>query len=52
MEIAGIKKDVSIIGRGNNLEIWDTRRFEEYTGGTDDFDDVYYNSIQPGVVRD
>ena len=52
MEIAGITKDVSIIGRGNNLEIWDTRRFEEYTGGTDDFDDVYYSSIQPGVVRD
>jgi MraZ protein len=52
MEIAGISKDVSIIGRGNNLEIWDTKRFEEYTGGTDDFDEVYYNSIQPGFVRD
>ena len=51
MEIAGIDKDVSIIGRGNNLEIWDTKRFEEYTGSSDDFDEVYYNSIQPRVAR-
>ena len=51
MEIAGIDRDVSIIGRGNNLEIWDTKRFEEYTGSSDDFDEVYYNSIQPRVVR-
>ncbi len=52
MEIAGISKDVSIIGRGNNLEIWDTKRFEEYTGSSDDFDEVYYNSIQSRVIRD
>ena len=51
MEIAGITKDVSIIGRGDNLEIWDRKRFEEYTGSGDDYDEVYYNSIQPGVDR-
>jgi len=51
MEIAGIAKDVSIIGRGDNLEIWDRKRFEEYTGSGDDYDEVYYNSIQPGVDR-
>ena len=51
MEIAGINKDVSIIGRGNNLEIWDTKRFEEYTGSSDDFDEVYY-SIQSRVIRE
>jgi MraZ protein len=51
IEIAGINKDVSIIGRGNNLEIWDRRRFEQYTGSGDDYDDVYYDSIQPGVDR-
>jgi MraZ protein len=49
IEIAGISKDVSIIGRGNNLEIWDRKRFEQYTGTGDDYDDVYYDSIQPGV---
>ena len=52
MEIAGITKDVSIIGRGNNLEIWDTKRFEEYTSSSDDFDEVYYGSIYPGIDRD
>jgi len=51
MEIAGISKDVSIIGRGNNLEIWDTKRFEEYTNSSDDFDEVYYGS-RPGVSSD
>jgi MraZ protein len=49
IEIAGISKDVSIIGRGNNLEIWDRKRFEQYTGTGDDYDNVYYDSIQPGV---
>jgi len=49
IELAGISKDVSIIGRGNNLEIWDRQRFEQYTGTGDDYDDVYYDSIQPGV---
>jgi MraZ protein len=52
MEIAGISKEVSIIGRGNNLEIWDTKQFEEYMGSSDDFDEVYYGSIHPGIVRD
>ena len=51
IEIAGINKDVSIIGRGNNLEIWDRKRFEQYTGSGDDYDDVYYDSIQPSVDR-
>jgi MraZ protein len=42
MNIAGIEKDVSIIGRGRYLEIWDTKRFEEYAGNADDYDDAYY----------
>ena len=48
MKIAGINKDVSIIGRGRYLEVWDTRRFEEYTGNGDDFDEVYYKTYQSG----
>jgi MraZ protein len=46
MRIAGISKDVSIIGRGSYLEIWDTHRFEEYTGNGEDYDEVYYKTIQ------
>ena len=52
MKIAGITKDVSIIGRGAYLEIWDTRRFEEYTGSGEDFDEVYYKTIRSGVFSD
>ena len=52
MRIAGIHKDVSIIGRGRYLEIWDTRRFEAYTGNGEDFDEVYYKTLQAGVQRD
>lgn len=48
MKIAGINKDVSIIGRGRYLEVWDTRRFEEYTGNGEDFDEVYYKTFQSG----
>lgn len=49
-KIAGIEKSVSIIGRGSYLEIWDTRRFEEYNGNGDDFDEVYYKTIGSGMV--
>jgi MraZ protein len=52
MKIAGIDKNVSIIGRGNYLEIWDTRRFEEYTGNGEDFDEVYYKTIRSGMGLD
>ncbi len=47
--IAGINKEVSIIGRGRYLEIWDTKRFEEYTGNGEDYDDVYYETIQSEI---
>jgi MraZ protein len=51
MKIAGISKDVTIIGRGSYLEIWDTHRFEEYAGSGEDYDDVYYKIIQSRAVR-
>jgi MraZ protein len=50
MKIAGINKDVSIVGRGNYLEIWDTQKFEEYIGSNEDFDKVYYDTFRPGPV--
>jgi MraZ protein len=50
MKIAGINKDVSIIGRGSYLEIWDKKSFEEYTGNGENYDDVCYQSLSPGMV--
>lgn len=49
VRIAGINKEVSIIGRGRYLEIWDTKRFEEYTGNGEDFDEVYYKAVRSGI---
>jgi MraZ protein len=43
MEIAGIEKDLCIVGRINYLEIWNTRRFEESFAG-EEYDAVYYKT--------
>lgn len=50
IKIAGITKDVSIIGRGNYLEVWDTKRFEEYTGNGEDYDEVCYQTLASGML--
>ena len=44
MEITGIKKSVTIIGRRKYIEIWDTEKFEEYMGSDDNFDDIFYKA--------
>jgi MraZ protein len=51
MRIADISKEVSIIGRGRHLEIWDTKRFEAYTGNGEDFDEIFYRTIQAGGAQ-
>ena len=50
MKIAAIDKNVTIIGRGRYLEIWDPKRFEEYTGNCENFDDVYYKTIGSKMI--
>ena len=49
MCIAGITKNVTIIGRGRHLEIWDTKRFEEYIGSGERFDEAYYEAVRTGI---
>jgi len=46
IQIAGIKKDVSIVGRGRHLEIWGSERFEDYTGNGEEFDELYYKMVK------
>jgi MraZ protein len=45
MQMAGIGKDVTLVGRRSFIEVWDTRRFETYLGGNANFDDVYYAAV-------
>ncbi len=49
LEIAGIKKNVTLIGKRGHIEIWETGRFEEYIGAGDDFDQVFFQSIETGM---
>ena len=49
IKTAGIVKDVSIIGRGRYLEIWDTGRFEKYVENGEDYDETYYKMANAGM---
>jgi MraZ protein len=49
IEIAGISKDVTLIGRRRYIEIWDRQRFEHYSGPGDDFDSAFYGAVQEGM---
>jgi MraZ protein len=51
MTIAGITKDVSLVGHENYLELWDTGRYAEYLSGDDDFDAVFFQSVQAGIIN-
>ena len=45
IEIAGISKDVTLVGEGGYIEIWDSRRHDEYLSKID-FDAVFYESVE------
>ncbi|MBN1576738.1 MAG: division/cell wall cluster transcriptional repressor MraZ [Chitinispirillaceae bacterium] len=46
MEIAGIVKEVTLIGRADFIEIWDAGRFESYQKNHGvNFDSMFYQSV-------
>ncbi len=49
IEMAGINKQVTLVGERSYVEIWDTARYEEYLGRGDDFDQVFYESVTAGM---
>ena len=51
MKIAGIIKDVTLVGQANYLEIWDRAKYESYLESADDFDSVFFQSVEAGMVR-
>jgi MraZ protein len=51
MTIAGITKDVALVGQSNYVEIWDVARYEQYLGSADDFDSVFYQSVESGLSK-
>ena len=51
MAIAEITKEVSIIGQANYVEIWSTENYERYLNQADDFDEVFFQSVETGLPK-
>lgn len=49
-EIAGIKKNVTLVGQATYFEIWDTEKYDQYLGSSDDFDDVFFQSVKQDKI--
>ncbi len=48
VDIVGITKNVTLVGNPGYIEIWDTDYYQDYLGG-DDFDDVFFQSVETGL---
>jgi MraZ protein len=51
MAIAGMSKDVSLVGQGHYIELWDPARYAQYLGSDADFDTVFFQSVQAGLQK-
>jgi MraZ protein len=49
LAVAGISKKAIMVGHGNYLEIWSPEKYQEYVGSGDDFDNVYFQSVQDSL---
>jgi MraZ protein len=51
LKIAGITKEVTLVGQSTYVEIWDTPQYEAYLEGADDFDSVFFQSVEAGLAK-
>jgi MraZ protein len=49
MKMVGLEKNVTLIGQNGYVELWDTGRFTSYVGDQEDFDEVFFKSVESGV---
>ncbi len=47
--IAGINKNVTLVGHYGFIEIWETEKYREYIGSGEDFDKVFFDSVEVGM---
>ncbi|KMQ53041.1 Cell division protein MraZ [Chitinispirillum alkaliphilum] len=52
LAVAGITKDVTLVGQANYIEIWDSNTYVEYLASEDDFDDMFFESVEAGLTRE
>jgi MraZ protein len=51
MSMVGLIKNVTLIGQNGYIELWDTDRFNTYVGNQEDFDEVFFKSVESGVRK-
>jgi MraZ protein len=53
MEIAGIVKEVTLVGQATYIEIWNTQRYDAYQNqySSDDFDTMFFNAVEAGIAK-
>jgi MraZ protein len=49
MANASISKNVALIGQNEYIEIWDADRLAGYIGSGDDFDAMFFKSVEAGL---
>ena len=49
IEIAGMAKNVTLVGHNGYIEIWDTGRYQTYLQGVEDFDQVFFQSVEASL---
>jgi DNA-binding transcriptional regulator/RsmH inhibitor MraZ len=47
--IAGITRNITLIGNYDYIEIWDTDTYNRHIGAGDDFDEVFFQSVETGL---
>jgi MraZ protein len=51
MAIAGISKEIALIGHEHYVELWDSARYAAYLGTDNDFDAIFFQSVQAGLLN-
>ena len=49
LNVAEIKRNITLVGNNDNIEIWSTEIYREYIDKEDDFDKVYYHSVRQDI---
>ena len=49
VKAVGLVKSVTLVGHYGYIEIWSSERYDEYIGSAEDFDDVFFQSVESGL---